>query len=152
MIRAVSRPPRSAPIGLRLTRAARAVSHAFERAMAEAGGSVPTWQVLLLVRSQQWGSQSELARAMGVTQATLTHHLNALERDGLVKRWREPGDRRAQQVELTPEGEATFSRLRHVAMAHDKRLRSILNEQEAERLGALLDKLAAGVGEEASVG
>ena len=120
--------------------------------MADAGGSVPTWQVLLLVRSQQWGSQSELARAMGVTQATLTHHLNALERDGLVKRWREPGDRRAQQVELTPEGEATFNRLRGVAVAHDKRLRSILSEQEAERLGALLDKLAAGVGEEAKVG
>jgi MarR family transcriptional regulator for hemolysin len=148
----MSRAPASQPIGLALTRTARVVSQVFERAMADAGGSVPTWQVLLLVRSQQWGSQSQLAQAMGVTQATLTHHLNALERAGLIQRWREPGDRRSQQVELTAEGEAMFNRLRSVAMAHDKRLRSILSEPETERLRVLLDKLAAGVGEEQPVG
>ena len=48
--------------------------------MAEAGGSASAWQVLLLVRSQQWGTQSRMAEAMGITAATLTHHLNALER------------------------------------------------------------------------
>ena len=137
--------PPEPPIGLRLTRTARVASQAFERALAEAGGSMPTWQVLLLVRSRQWGSQSELAKAMGVTQATLTHHLNALERDGLVRRTREAGDRRSQQVELTADGEAMFNRLRKVAMAHDKRLRSMLGEQDVARLGALLDKLDAGV-------
>jgi len=113
--------------------------------MAAAGGSVPAWQVLLLVRSQQWGTQSELAQAIGVTQATLTHHLNALERDGLIERWREPGDRRSQQVKLTPEGERAFNRLRGVAQAHDKRLRSILSDQEAARLASLLEKLDAGL-------
>jgi MarR family transcriptional regulator, transcriptional regulator for hemolysin len=148
----VSRAPSSPPIGLALSRTARVVSQAFERAMADAGGSVAGWQVLLLVRSRQWGKQSELAEAMGVTQATLTHHLNALESAGLIRRWREPGDRRSQQVELTEEGEAAFNRLRGAAMAHDKRLRSILSEQEAERLGTLLDKLATGVREEQPVG
>ena len=148
MIADMSRAPATAPIGLQLARTARSASHAFERAMAAAGGSVPAWQVLLLVRSRQWGSQSELAAAMGVTQATLTHHLNALERDGLIKRWREASDRRSQQVELTPGGEAAFSRLRGVALAHDKRLRSILSDDDAERLGALLEKLRAGLDEE----
>ena len=80
-----------APIGLQLTRTARVVSQAFERAMAEAGGSAATWQVLLLVRSQKWDKQSQMAEAMGITAATLTHHLNALERQGLVRRWREEG-------------------------------------------------------------
>lgn len=145
MISGIAGPPDQPPIGLRLTRAARAVSQAFERALAEAGGSLPTWQVLLLVRSQQWGNQSQLAKAMGITQATLTHHLNGLERDGLITRRREPGDRRSQHVELTGEGEAMFNRLRKVAAAHDKRLRSILSEQDATRLGALLEKLEAGV-------
>ena len=60
-------PPRTTPIGLRLTRTARVVSQAFDRAMAEAGGSGPVWQVLLLIRSRQWEQQSEMARAMGVT-------------------------------------------------------------------------------------
>ena len=135
---------RRAPIGLELTRTARVVSAAFERAMSEAGGSASTWQVLLLVRSQQWGNQAEMARAMGITGATLTHHLNALERQGLVRRWREEGDRRAQRAELTGEGAALFERLRAVAAAHDERLRSQLSADDVEQLGALLEKLRAG--------
>jgi MarR family transcriptional regulator for hemolysin len=129
------------PIGLRLTRTARTVSNAFERAMAEAGGSAATWQVLLLVRTQNWGTQSAMAEAMGVTAATLTHHLNGLERQGLVRRWREPGNRRNQHVELTEDGSALFARLREVAVAHDARLRDRLGEAGAEQLGALLDRL-----------
>jgi MarR family transcriptional regulator for hemolysin len=135
----------NAPIGLLLTRTARVVSQAFERAMAEAGGSAATWQVLLLVRSQKWEKQSSMAEAMGITAATLTHHLNALEKQGLVRRWREEGNRRAQHVELTPEGIALFDRLRGVALAHDARLRGGLSEPELEQLGGLLDRLRATV-------
>src|SRR3954452_19249142 len=120
------------PIGLRLTRTARAVSHAFERALAEAGGSAATWQVLLLVRSQKWGTQSQMAEAMGITGATLTHHLNALEDQGLVRRWREASNRRVQQVALTEAGEALFDGLRDVAMRHDQRLRTNLSDKEVE--------------------
>jgi MarR family transcriptional regulator, transcriptional regulator for hemolysin len=122
------------------------VTQAFERAMAEAGGSAATWQVLLLVRSRQWGTQSELAEAMGVTGATLTHHLNALEDQGLVRRWRESGNRRVQRVELTDEGSAMFDRLREVAVRHDERLRSRLSDEEAALLAELLDRLLAGLG------
>jgi MarR family transcriptional regulator for hemolysin len=113
--------------------------------MAEAGGSASTWQVLLLVRSKEWGTQSELANAMGVTGATLTHHLNAAERQGLVRRWREPDNRRVQRVELTPAGIALFDRLRNVAVQHDKRLREPLTDEETEQLADLLDRLRATV-------
>jgi MarR family transcriptional regulator for hemolysin len=133
------------PIGLRLARTARAVSQAFERAMAAAGGSASMWQVLLLIRSQQWGNQSEMAEALGITGATLTHHLNAMESQGLVRRWREASNRRVQHVELTGEGAAMFDRLRHVAMRHDERLRSGMTEEETAELAALLDKLQAGL-------
>jgi MarR family transcriptional regulator, transcriptional regulator for hemolysin len=83
-----------------------------------------------------------------VTGATLTHHLNALERQGLVRRWREDSNRRVQRVELTDDGIALFDRLRGVAMRHDKRLRSHLTDEETEQLGALLEKLRAGVEDE----
>ena len=143
-------PGRAAPIGLRLARTARTVTQAFERAMAAAGGSMPTWQVLLLVQSSQWDTQSKLAEAMGVTPATLTHHLNALERQGLVRRWRDEGNRRVQHVELTPEGVQLFQRLRSVAASHDERLRSGLSDDEVAQLGELLDRLAAGVSQSGS--
>lgn len=137
--------PASPPIGLRLTRTSRAVTQAFERAMAEAGGSVSTWQVLLLVRSANWDTQSELAEELGITGATLTHHLNALERKGLVRRWREDSNRRVQRVELTDDGIELFNRLREVARRHDRLLRSQLTDDELEQLGDLLERLQAGV-------
>jgi MarR family transcriptional regulator for hemolysin len=133
------------PIGLRLARTARAVTQAFERAMADAGGSASAWQVLLIVRSEQWGTQSRMAEAMGITGATLTHHLNSLESQGLVRRWREESNRRVQHVALTDEGEALFERLREVALRHDERLRSQLSDDELGQLAELLEKLQAGV-------
>jgi MarR family transcriptional regulator for hemolysin len=132
------------PVGLRLTRTSRAVSQAFERAMAEAGGSAAAWQVLLLVRSGQWGTQAGMAEAMGITPATLTHHLKALEAQGLVERTR-GSDRRVQQVALTEDGAALFERLRRVAQHHDERLRSILGEEDSTRLAALLERLESGL-------
>lgn len=142
---AVSPRPVSAPIGLQLTRTSRAVTQAFERAMAAAGGSVSTWQVLLLVRSQTWDNQSSMAEQLGITGATLTHHLNALERKGLVRRWREDSNRRVQRVELTDDGVALFDRLREVALRHDRMLRSQLTDEELAQLGDLLGRLEAGV-------
>src|SRR3954449_6721839 len=138
-------PPSTPPLGLRLARTSRVVSQAFERALAEAGGSAATWQVLVLVRSRKWGTQNQLAEAMGITGATLTHHLNALEKKGLVRRWREEENRRVQHAELTEAGVALFDRLRKAAMAHDARLRSGLSDREAEQLATLLEKLEAGV-------
>ena len=144
--------PSSPPIGLQLARTARVVGQAFDRALAEQGGSAAMWQVLLLVRSGQWGQQSEMAAAMGVTSATLTHHLNALERQGLVRRWREEHNRRSQHVELTDAGAELFERLRTVAMAHDERLRSQLSDEELAQFAALLDKLLAGLAADAPSG
>ena len=139
-------PPVVPPIGLRLAKTAHVVSQAFERAMAEAGGSGPAWQVLLLVRTQEWNTQSGLAKALGVSGATVTHHLNAMEARGLVRRWREESNRRVQRVELTEEGAALFDRLREVAVRHDERLRSQLSDAETAQLAELLERLQAGLG------
>src|SRR4051794_3864817 len=134
-----------APIGLRLTRTARLVSQAFDRAMEAAGGRRATWQVLLLIRSQQWGTQSAMAEAIGITGGTLTPHLNGLERSGLVRRGREEQNRRVQHTELTPAGEEVFESLRGVAVAHDAKLRSRLSADEVGQLGDLLERLLAGL-------
>jgi MarR family transcriptional regulator for hemolysin len=141
----MNRPAVFPPIGLRLARTSRVVTQAFERAMAEAGGSASIWQVLLLVRSEQWGTQAQMAEAMGVTGATLTHHRHAMEAQGLVRRWRETSNRRVQRVELTDAGAARFDRLRDVAVRHDARLRSKLSDDETAQLAELLDRLQAGL-------
>ena len=133
--------PAHPPLGLHLTRISRTVSRAFDDALVEAGGSLPVWLVLISLKSRQLASQRELAEAVGIQGATLTHHLDAMESAGLVTRRRDPANRRLHLVELTPAGDALFLRLRDAAMAFDQRLRSGLSESEVTQLEALLTRL-----------
>src|SRR5436190_2031436 len=116
-------PPRKEPIGLQVARVAKALGQAFDDALAAAGGSRPTRHILLTLKAREWPSQREIADAVGITGATLTHHLDGLERAGLIERRRDAGNRRRQVVELTPRGEEAFRRLRRAAAAYDERLR-----------------------------
>jgi MarR family transcriptional regulator for hemolysin len=133
------------PIGLNLARAARVVSRAFDEALGEAGGSLPMWLVLLNLKIGRAPNQRRLAEAVGVTEATLTHHLNAMEAAGLVTRRRDPDNRRIHVVELTDAGEAAFVRLREAATAFDRRLRRGLSADEVSTLEHVLNRLAANV-------
>ena len=136
----MSRPVRE-PLGLCLTRVSRIVSRAFDDALAEAGGSLPMWLVLISLKSGQPASQRALADAIGIQGATLTHHLDAMESAGLVTRRRDPQNRRLHVVELTPAGDALFVRMRAAATAFDKRLRVGLSQPEAAQLEELLARL-----------
>jgi MarR family transcriptional regulator for hemolysin len=133
--------PARQPLGLHLTRVSRIISRAFDEALAETGGSLPVWLVLISLKSGQLASQRELAEAVGIQGATLTHHLNAMESAGLVTRRRDPENRRLHVVELTPAGDALFFRLRGVAIAFDQRLRVGLSAEEASQLETLLTRL-----------
>jgi MarR family transcriptional regulator for hemolysin len=137
--------PREEPIGLYVNRTAKALSRAFDHALAAAGGSLPTWLILVSLKSRSWGTQRELAGALGIEGPTLTHHLDALEGAGLVTRTRDPANRRVQRVELTEEGDAAFQRMRRAATAFDRRLRSGLSDGEVEQVRELLGRLLANV-------
>jgi MarR family transcriptional regulator for hemolysin len=134
------------PIGLRLSQAARTVGRAFEYALEEAGGTLPTWLILLNLKIHQPPNQQKLAEAVGISEATLTHHLNALDARGLITRTRDAANRRIHVVELTEAGEAAFTRLQQAAVAFDARLRAGLSEPDLDRLGDLLGRLAANAG------
>jgi MarR family transcriptional regulator for hemolysin len=136
------------PIGLRLSQAARTVGRAFEDALEEAGGTLPTWLIMLNLKIRKPANQRELAEAIGIREATLTHHLNALDARGLVTRTRDAANRRIQVVALTEAGEAAFVRLAQAAAAFDARLRAGLDDADLDRLGDLLGRLAANAGGE----
>jgi len=133
------------PVGRQLARTAKSVSRAFDDALAEAGGSLPVWLVLISLKSRPLRNQRELADAVGIRQATLTHHLNAMDAQGLVTRGRDPANRRAHLVELTEAGEAAFLRLRDAASAFDERLRRGLTDRDVDALEGLLRRLERNV-------
>jgi MarR family transcriptional regulator, transcriptional regulator for hemolysin len=133
------------PIGLRLNQAARAVGRAFDETLAEAGGSLPVWLILLNLKVRRPGTQRELAESIGIREATLTHHLNAMDADGLITRTRDPANRRIQVVTLTEQGDETFLRLAKAARAFDAKLRTGLDEADLSALTTLLTRLSANV-------
>jgi MarR family transcriptional regulator for hemolysin len=137
--------PASPPIGLQLARAARVIGRAFDDALSEMDGSVPVWLVLLNLKIRPTANQRELAGAVGIREATLTHHLNAMEKAGLLTRRRDQTNRRIHVVELTEAGEAAFLRLRDTAVAFDRRLRRGISADQLASLNHLLDQLAANV-------
>ena len=138
-------PPSAPPIGFVLAQVSKAVARAFDDAMTRAGGSLPTWLVLLSLMPGGDRPQTDLAQAVGVQGPTLTHHLNGLEAQGLITRTRDKADRRAHQVALTPEGRTRFLHLRQTAERFDVRLRGDLSGQEVELLRGLLTRLRANV-------
>jgi MarR family transcriptional regulator for hemolysin len=143
-------PPTQTPIGLRLTSAARVVSRAFDEALAEAGGSLSVWLILLNLKIRRPANQRELAEAVGVREATLTHHLNALDSGGLITRSRNSTNRRIHVVELTESGEEMFLHLRSTARGFDRRLRAGVTSQEVTVLEGLLARLVRNVGSDKS--
>lgn len=138
--------PAQPPVGLHLTRAARTIGRAFDDALSQVGGSLPVWLVLVNLKANPRAAQREIAAAVGVSEATLTHHLNGMDAQGLITRRRDPANRRVHLVELTPDGERTFVRLRGAAAAFDRRLRRGLTDSEERQLRSLLDRLAGNVG------
>ena len=140
------------PIGLRLAQTARAVERAFDEALGEAGGTLPVWLILLNLKIRKPANQRELAEAVGVREATLTHHLNAMDARGLVTRTRDAANRRVQVVALTAAGEAAVARLRDTAIAFDAKLRAGLSDANLATLSALLGQLADNVSATAEAG
>lgn len=130
---------------MNLARTAKLVAQAFDAALVEAGGTLPVWVTLLSIKSRELANQRELAGMIGIQGATLTHHLNAMETQGLLTRRRDPENRRVHQVELTQAGEALFLELRTAALAFDKRLRKGLSNDRLAEFAEVLAALRANV-------
>ncbi len=133
------------PIGLQLARSAKSVSRAFDTALASAGGSLPAWLILNALRASEWPSQRNLARALGIEGATLTRHLDRLERSALVRRVPDPGDRRIMRLEITEAGVAAQQRMLGAVIEFNDRLREGVTADEIEQLRVLLARLVANV-------
>ncbi|ESY47556.1 MarR family transcriptional regulator [Mesorhizobium sp. LNJC380A00] len=133
------------PVGMNLARTSKLVAQAFDAALVDAGGTLPVWLTLLSVKSSELANQRELAGMIGIQGATLTHHLNAMEAQGLLTRRRDPDNRRVHLVELTQAGEAMFLKLRAAALIFDKRLRAGLPDERLAEFAEVLAALRANV-------
>jgi MarR family transcriptional regulator for hemolysin len=137
--------PEAIPIGRRLALTSKAVSSAFNAALATEGGTLPSWLILSALRSDRWSTQLDLARSLGIEGPTLTRHLENLERNGFVRRERSETDRRAVRVELTDAGEAAHARMLGAVIAFNRQLQAGLSSDDLRYLEHVLAKLGDNV-------
>jgi MarR family transcriptional regulator, organic hydroperoxide resistance regulator len=84
----------------------------------------------------------ELALAAGVAPPTATRMLDALERDGVVKRESSPDDRRAVEVRLTAKGRRRLDEKRRLVESKRRALFDSLTPSEREQAEQLLGHMA----------
>lgn len=100
-------------------------------------------RILALLKLQPNISQSELAYLLDMRPQSAGELLTKLERAGLVERTQSENDKRVLHVKLTPEGEKASEQ-----RAKGKGPFSMLDAEEKETLGALLQKVADGLEEQ----
>src|SRR4051794_6583354 len=93
-------------------RAARHLTHAYDRYLAPTG--LRTTQYSLLSTLERSGPRSiqSLAAEMGLDRTTLGRNLRPLERDGLVSIGIDPADRRGRALAITEGGQAKLTEAR----------------------------------------
>lgn len=84
-----------------------------------------------------------LARAVGVTEKTITGVVDRLERDQLVHRERGPADRRVVHVRLGPRGTALYRRIDAGIDSNLAKLLGLLEAGDRRHLVRMVERLTA---------
>jgi MarR family transcriptional regulator for hemolysin len=138
----------SEPLSRQVVMTAKTIKELFEDALAGQDATLATWVVLNGVERGRWASQTGLAKELRIEGATVTRHLDRLEREGLVTRSRDLEDRRQISVELTAAGKALHRRLRSVARRLDDRVCADLTDKDLSDLQRVLERIRTNVGGE----
>ena len=126
---------------VKLSRAAQAMETAAHRHLAAHNLTISQFGVLEALLHLGPLSQRRLAEKILRSSGNLTMVIDNLERDGLVRRERDPNDRRVMIVNLTKAGEKL---IRDLLPTHVRGLTTLfgaLEAEEIEELGRLSRKL-----------
>jgi DNA-binding MarR family transcriptional regulator len=128
----------------RIRKLAKHLSRTLDETAAAYGLSSADWSVLAMLRARGEPYRvpaGELAELTWVSPGALTPRLDRLEERGLIRRVPDREDRRVLQIELTPEGDRTWTEAVGVQAAKERFVDDALSPAEKERLNALLRKL-----------
>jgi len=105
------------------------------------GLSDQQWRVLRVLGEHGTVETGRVAREAYILGPSLTGVLARMERDGLVRRERDPADQRRTVVEATPKGLKLVEKLSHTVEAHYAWMEKSLGKQKLSQLYELLDEV-----------
>jgi DNA-binding MarR family transcriptional regulator len=95
---------RAGELGLRYLETSARLRRAVDEHLAWAGVSLARTKILQVLARRGPVKQAQLAADLGLAARSITQAVEAMERDGLVRRSPDAGDRRAKVVTATEEG------------------------------------------------
>lgn len=126
--------------GFIIRRAHQIVLALFGEAGREFGITTTQYSVLHTLRAWPEIDQVSLCNLIGVDRSTATLVLSTLERNGLIERRQDAGDKRRKLLVLTKEGQALLDRATPLSTAVAGPMRQVLSEEEVEQLCSLLGR------------
>lgn len=144
---AVPRRPlaRGTSLGYQVNHLARLLAHALRERMEPVGVTPGQFAQLLALYESDGLTQAELCTRVRIEQPTMAGTLARMERDGLIERVPDPGDRRRSLVLLTPRARELEDALVCAARAVNAVATRGLDEQAVATfmttLSALIDNL-----------
>ena len=130
-------------IGYALRRAQVAMFAAFHQATRGMNITPPRFTALVFIGANPGMSQAALGTVLGIARSGAMLLIDWFEAQGLVERRRQPKDRRAWGLHLTPRGQQLVDRLKRKVAELERRRAAALSERERHELLRLLDKLSS---------
>ena len=121
-----------------LHKASRQITMYLEARTQELGVSPLEGHVLTYLRKYAPAPVGELVRVFGLKQSTFTSLLDRLERAGLVRRERNPDDRRSLLVHITVQGRELTTRLNRMLEKLEDDIRTRLRRGEVKGFHAVM--------------
>lgn len=109
--------------------------------LREHGLSDQQWRVLRVLGEHGTVETGRVAREAYILGPSLTGVLTRMERDGLIRRERDPADQRRTVVEATPKGLKLVEKLSRTVEAHYEWMEKSLGKQKLAELYELLDQV-----------
>jgi homoprotocatechuate degradation regulator HpaR len=105
------------------------------------GLSDQQWRVLRVLGEHGTVETGRVAREAYILGPSLTGVLTRMERDGLIRRERDPADQRRTVVEATTKGLKLVEKLSHTIEAHYAWMEKTLGKDKLSQLYVLLDEI-----------
>jgi DNA-binding MarR family transcriptional regulator len=131
---------------LALRAAAQSADNAVTEWLEDSAGSPARFQILLILSAVKDRAvpHKELVAALGVTRATVSGLMTALEREGLVTSSIGRDDRRTQLASLTPKGEAAIAKAHEANSPRSRAVFASFSPDELTVFMALLRRVREG--------
>jgi DNA-binding MarR family transcriptional regulator len=132
----------------------RRIHRALDETLAEYKLDLGAYKVLSSLR---WAgapyrrSAGELAKISDLSSGAMTNRLDQLEKAGLVRRLRDPDDRRGVLVEPTEKGKKLWEQAMGVQARKEQLIAAALTDRERRQLNDLLRKVMLAVEEKSSL-